>query len=206
MENSSIEPPKQELPSNKTEEGCTVESLLGLTSCARFFRAIDGRFHACLPVNNRHDIVGLKSATFRDWLVDQYLSKHQKLPQQWVVRQAISALEARARFEVHRPPVHIRVGFGLADDVASAYLDLGDSSGQAVKICASRWTIVDRPNIHFKRLYGLLPLPVPNHSGSIELLHPFVNLIEADFSLLVGWMAMALRPIGPYPILVIHGE
>ncbi len=206
MENSGTEPAKQEFPSNQTEERCTVESLLGLASCARFFRAIDGRFHACVPVNGRHDVIGLKSAALRDWLVERYLSENQRLPRQWVVRQAIDALEARARFEVHRPPVHIRVGSGLTDDIASDYLDLGDSSGHAVKICASGWTLVDRPNAHFKRPHGLLPLPVPSRGGSIELLRPFVNLIEADFSLLVGWLAMALRPVGPYPILVIHGE
>jgi hypothetical protein len=179
---------------------------LGLASYARFFCAVDGRFHACVPVNGRQDIVGLESTAFRDWLVDRCLSEHRKLPRQSVVRQAIEALGARARFEVHRPPVHIRVGSGLGEDALSGYLDLGDSSGKAVKICASGWTIVDRPNAHFKRPHGLLPLPVPSHDGSIELLRPFVNLDTADFSLLVGWMAAALQPVGPYPILVIHGE
>jgi hypothetical protein len=33
-----------------------------------------------------------------------------------------------------------------------------------------------------------------------------VNLSEPDFRLLVGWMAAALAPEGPYPILAIHGE
>ncbi len=47
---------------------------------------------------------------------------------------------------------------------------------------------------------------MPSDDGSIELLRPFVNLDTADFSLLVGWMAAALQPVGPYPILVIHGE
>jgi hypothetical protein len=206
MELESVEPLKQEVAGDSADGICTVESLLELASCARFFCATDGRFHACLPVNGRYEIVGLKSAALRDWLVNRYLSRHRKLPRQWIVRQAIEALEARARFEVHRPPVHIRVGSGLTNDKSSDYLDLGDPSGQAVQIRESGWTIVERPNTHFKRPHGLLPLPMPVRGGAIELLRPFVNLSEADFSLLVGWMAAALRPVGPYPILVVHGE
>jgi hypothetical protein len=51
-----------------------------------------------------------------------------------------------------------------------------------------------------------LPLPVPGRGGSIGLLRPFVNLVESEFKLLIGWMAAALKPTGPYPVLVIHGE
>ena len=29
---------------------------------------------------------------------------------------------------------------------------------------------------------------------------------EPEFRLLIGWMAAALLPEGPYPILAIHGE
>jgi hypothetical protein len=49
-------------------------------------------------------------------------------------------------------------------------------------------------------------LPRPIREGSIELLRPYVNLSPSDFRLLVAWMAAALRPVGPYPILAIYGE
>jgi hypothetical protein len=29
---------------------------------------------------------------------------------------------------------------------------------------------------------------------------------EADFVLIVSWLIAALRPIGPYPVLIINGE
>ena len=47
---------------------------------------------------------------------------------------------------------------------------------------------------------------MPSREGSIELLRPYVNLTERDFRLLVVWMAAAIRPVGPYPILAISGE
>ena len=60
--------------------------------------------------------------------------------------------------------------------------------------------------MHFKRPAGQLPLAIPSVEGSIELLRRFVNLTDADFRLLIGWMAAAVLPDGPYPILVLHGE
>ena len=207
MEGTEVESSDAAIPGGAlTDKVCTVESLLGLASFAQFFCATDGRLHARVPVQGRYDVVGLESTAFRDWLVDRCLNEYQKPPRQSVVRQAIEALGAHAHFEVDRPSVHIRVGPGLSDDKSSSYLDLGDSSGKAVRICARGWAIVDRPNAHFKRPHGLLPLAVPSHDGSIELLRPFVNLEAADFALLVGWMTAALQPVGPYPILVVHGE
>src|SRR6185295_4626978 len=46
----------------------------------------------------------------------------------------------------------------------------------------------------------------PLRGGSIERLRAYVNLGEEDYRLLVGWMATALLPNGPYPILAVHGE
>ena len=38
-------------------------------------------------------------------------------------------------------------------------------------------------------------------------LRPFLNVAdEGDYRLLVTWLLAALRPCGPYPILVLHGE
>jgi len=47
---------------------------------------------------------------------------------------------------------------------------------------------------------------MPSRGGSIELLRSYVNVTDDDFRLLVVWMAAALRPVGPYPILVLYGE
>ena len=105
-----------------------------------------------------------------------------------------------------KPSVFIRVGHDGSGDKSAYYIDLGDPSGRAVKIGADGWSVVDRPGIHFRRPQGLLPLPMPSRDGSIELLRSYVNLTSSDFGLLIGWLATALRPIGPYPILALYGE
>ena len=157
-------------------------------------------------MNGRHAIIGLRSTAFRDWLVDAYLGAYQKLPPLRAIRRVREALEARARFEADGPTVHVRVGSDPDDSGSSYFIDLGDATGAAVKISASEWSVVPEPSIHFKRPKGQLALPVPSRDGSIELLREFVNVTESDFRLLVCWMANALRPVGPYPVLILHGN
>ena len=53
----------------------------------------------------------------------------------------------------------------------------------------------------------MLPLPVPERGGSIEVLRSFVNLSsQNEFVLIVAWLLAALRSGGPYPLLAVSGE
>jgi hypothetical protein len=186
----------------------TDDTLLRVASIARYSRSPDGRFHARVPVEDRHETYGLKSLEFRDWLIERYRDERSNLPPANAVARAVRAVAARARFDGGTPVVHVRVGCdGDGDSSGPDYfIDLGGPSGQAVKISAREWSVVDRPPVHFRRPAGLLPLPTPTRDGSIELLRRYVNLNEPDFRLLIGWMAAALLPDGPYPVLVVHGE
>src|ERR1022692_4849771 len=186
-----MESTENETIDQKPEADDEVDRLLRITAGAQFFRSIEGHFHARVPVNGRQEILGLRSAVFRDWLVGAHLKEHRKLPSQRSVGRVLQALEASARFDPTTPTVHVRVGFDSADGETVDYLDLADAGGHAVRMCASGWSVVDRPSVHFKRPQGLLPLPVPSRDGSIELLRPFVNLTDSDFLLLIGWMAAA---------------
>jgi hypothetical protein len=82
----------------------------------------------------------------------------------------------------------------------------GDRTGRAVAIREQGWSVVDRPDVHFRRPDDLLPLPVPARDGSIELLRSYVNLTDSDFRLMIAWLTAAMRPVGPYPILVLNGD
>jgi hypothetical protein len=183
-----------------------IRVLLRLAGAARVYRSGDGGLHARVPIGDRHEVYGLKSGGFRDWLIDGYFGERQEPPSTAAIMRVVSLLEARTRFDGGTPPVFIRVG-GAGDQSGSSYfLDLGDSSGAAIKICASGWQVVLRPEIYFKRPAGQLRLPVPCRGGSIELLRRYVNVRDDGFRLLIGWLTAALRPVGPYPILSLHGE
>ena len=203
---SIVEKDKYEVAERQPAESGASELLWGLASDALLFRGPDGRLHARVPLKGRQEIVGLKSTAFRDWLVDGYRSTYQKLPPQRALKRVVEALEARARFEANAPRFYLRVAPGQEEEGLAFYLDAGDCRGSAFKIGAGGWSIVEQPGVDFQRPDGLLPLPMPSHDGSIELWRPFINLVEPEFRLLIGWMAAALKPTGPYPILVIHGE
>jgi hypothetical protein len=67
--------------------------------------------------------------------------------------------------------------------------------------------VVAEPPVKFRRTRGMLPLPTPVSGGSLSDLRPFVNIgSEEDWRLLTSWLIAALRPTGPYPVLVVHGE
>ena len=60
----------------------SLEVLLRLAAGARFFRSAEGRLFARVPVDSRHEIHGLKSTPFRDWLIKGYFADRGEIPAQ----------------------------------------------------------------------------------------------------------------------------
>jgi hypothetical protein len=193
---------------SRVERLSAVGILSRLASAARMFRSADGRYCAQVPVGDRLEIYGLRSAGFRDWLIDGYLAQQDEPPPNSAIRRVIGTLEARARFHAGIPELFVRVGQdGSAGENGLTYfVDLGDATGRAVAVRDTGWSVVDRPGVHFRRPEGLLALPGPERDGSIDLLRKYVNLTEPDFRLMIAWLTAALRPVGPYPVLVLNGE
>jgi len=183
-----------------------VDILLRRAATAHPFRSPEGLLYVLVPAGDYEQVFALWSPEFRHWLLDGCRFGADDLPKNGAVRSVLSDLEDRARFDPDGPRVYVRVGRGSSSNAPPYYLDLGDASGRAVKIAAEGWSIVERPGAHFRRPDGLLPLPIPGSGGSIELLRPYVNLCDSDFRLLIAWIAAALLPKGPYPILAIYGE
>jgi hypothetical protein len=84
---------------------------------------------------------------------------------------------------------------------------LADRDWRAVEIGPHGWKVVAEPPVRFRRLAGLLPLPMPQPGGSLDELAACLNLQDRDDLVLVTtWVLAAVRPGGPYPLLVIAGE
>jgi hypothetical protein len=86
------------------------------------------------------------------------------------------------------------------------YFDLGDSSWGCVEIRPGSCRVIEHAPVFFRRARGLRALPRPEWEGSIELLRKYINVSEQEFPLIVVWGSAALRPVGPYPILILMGE
>src|SRR5437899_8212558 len=95
----------------------------------------------------------------------------------------------------------------VAEHAGRLYLDLADEHWRAVTIGPDGWRVLGCPLVRFRRSPGILPLPVPQRGGSVEILRSFLNLSSKnDFVLVLAWLLAALRPAGPYPLLAISGE
>ena len=152
---------------------------------------------------------------FRDWLIDGYASDQGDPPPNWAVGRVIGMLEARARFSDGFPRF-MSASAGAAISMATPatvdgggegtyFVDLGDRTGRAVAIRQGEWSVADRPGVYFRRPEGLLACRSRLAAGRSNF-RQYVNLSEPDFRLMIAWLTTALRPVGPYPVLVLNGE
>src|SRR5262249_44857895 len=128
-----------------------------------------------------------------------------KSPSTNALNEALRCLEAKAIYEGSEMPVSVRV-VGHAGNI---YLDLCNPQWEVVEITPAGWRILPRdPSpVKSRRPRGMLALPRPVPGGRLEVLRSFLGIREErHWRLVVGWMVMAFRPRGPYPLLGLHGE
>jgi hypothetical protein len=176
---------------------------LALEAGVTLFHTPDGDAYATMAVDGHQETWPLKVRAFRRWLSRLFYASEDKTPGSQAVQDALGVLEGKALFDGAEHPVYTR----LAAHDDAIYLDLADEQWRAIAITASGWRVTDAPPVKFRRARGMLPLPVPTRGGTLSDLTPFVNLgSEADRILVQAWLLATLRPAGPYPILVVHGE
>jgi len=78
-----------------------------------------------------------------------------------------------------------------------------------VEISASVGTfrVVDDSPVRFIRAQGDAGVAGAGARGNLLALRQLLNLTDdGDWTLVLAWLVAALRPTGPYPILLVHGE
>jgi hypothetical protein len=195
-------------PAEKEEERKPTQAEL-LIRCAEgveFFHTPAGDAYARIKVGDHRETHLLRSKGFRRYLVRDFFERYGKPPGAQALQDALGLLEARAQFDGPGREVHVRV----ADHGGNIYVDLANERWEAVEITPGvGWRVVssEATPVYFRRPRGMLPLPVPARSGLVEELRRFVNISdEASWRLLVAWLIQALRPKGPYPVLILQGE
>jgi hypothetical protein len=151
----------------------------------------------------------VNGSAFERWLRHQLWESFTISPKPHHVEDAVSHLSAMACFDGPSKSVGVRVLGHTNGQDERIYLDLCNDQGEVVEVGAGGWQIVasQKVPVRFRRSPSLLPLPRPVSGGSIAELRRLVNVAsDADFILLVSWLAMALRPTGPYPVLLFVGE
>ena len=161
----------------------------------------------------------LRTRAVRDWLAQRLYAADGAAPGSEATESALNVLAARAKFEGDCRPVAVRMAplpvpsASPSDESRGVALDLGDPDWRCVVVTAGGWEVRsvaelgDECAARFVRPKGLLPLPEPERGGTLAELRPFVNVAsDADFALLLGWLAAAFMTDGPFPVLILNGE
>ena len=174
-----------------------------LPNSCKLFKSQYGELFAKVTMGNTIKIMKIRSQEFTDYIILQYYGKHKKVATFSSVNEAINYVAAHASFFAPEEMVFHRVG-SLNDIV---YVDMANKENEAIEIAETGWKVIQNPPVNFIRSSSIRPLSTPVPGSSLTSLKKYVKVsTNADFLLLVSWMAFSLNPDGPYPILFIRGD
>lgn len=193
---------EDESPEGERETQSAI--LVRLAESAELFHHDEEAF-ASVRIAGHRETHRLKSKAFRSWLMRKFYESTRRVPNSQALQDALGMLYGQAMFDGPSHPIAVR----MAELEGAYWIDLGDDDWRAVRINASGWQIVasDAVPVRFVRRKAMRALPIPVAGGSVNELRRFINVRdETDWVLLLGWLVAALRPSGPFPILLIIGE
>jgi hypothetical protein len=200
---TQLEPTSIPEEEKTAQGGSQASQLIRLVSEFEFFHSTDQEAYARVPVGTHQEVWKLNSTRFRQILKRTFFNETGKALGNQARQDAMGVLEAKALYEGPCCPVHLRV----AQHKQSVVIDLCDADWRVVEITKVGWTVLSQSPVQFRRVKGMLPLPIPTRDENLAELQHLVNVRDAsDLKLIVGWLVGALHPTGPYPVLVIHGE
>src|SRR5271156_2277928 len=156
-------------------------------------------------------VLPLRSADFRDWLTANFYSEFETAPSSLALRAVLRTLEARAQYgDSHTQKVDHRISFeGDPFAPSKIFIDLANPAGEILEITSQSWTITDNLHQSFRHSPGMLALPNPQsptpNPDPLQALVQLFHLTEAARTRVLLWLTAALRPPGPYPILILRG-
>lgn len=162
---------------------------------------------AWAPFPRGHEVLKVRSRSFRLWLALQLWATHNKAPSSEALQSAFNILEARARFEGPKHSLFNRVAW----HENAIWYDLGRA---AAKITSAGWEVVEDPPILFRRYSHQEEQVRPVPGGDLTTVLDYVNLPESEAStgltptrlLFLVTLVVMLVPDIPHPILCVHGE
>lgn len=145
----------------------------------------------------------VNSGTVKLWLRSVAYKAWGKPAASHPVTEAIATMEAIGLFDGPSFPIFARV----AGDDNTIAVDLGDRDGRVVLIGPDGRSVETSSAHKFIRGSGFKSLPVPEAGDdSLHQLKAFLGLDEQNYRLLLAFLINALRPTGPYFILLVEGE
>lgn len=179
-----------------------AQQLIEIGAEQHLFADDDGVGYMQVHVGGHTECYPVESQQTRDWLAAEFYRLTEKGANRNAVADAIATLNAKARFSRAGPrAVHLRTGA-----VGNAiFIDTGDKSWSSWRITSSKIERDHSAQCLFRRCQKSLPLPEPDGAD----LSPIWDLIPCRVEqrpLIAAYIAGALRPRSPYPVLLFTSE
>jgi len=186
----------------KKKKETQAEILVNQASKLPLFHTSEGEVYIRIPVANHYEVWHVRSKGFRRWLSGLFFQLVGKPPSSQAMSDALNVIEGLGQFQYPEEEVHVR----MAMHEEKIYLDLCNGGWEVIEVTKHGWNVLRESPVNFRRPKGSLPLPYPDPNGDIDELKRFLPDGDGVWKLFLGWLIQAARPIGPYPVLVLHGE
>lgn len=196
-------PAEEPQPDVDTRKRSQAAILVELAADAKLFHSEAGDGYASFMQGGHLETSPLRAKAFRQYLSYKFYNAEKKVPGTQAIQDAVNTLSGQAVFDGPCREVFTRV----AQHEGVIYIDLANDQWQIVRINASGGTVIESRDcpVRFRRPKGMAPLPHPVSGGDLRQLRDFVNVTDEQWPLFAAYLAAALRPGQPCPVLGIHG-
>ena len=139
--------------------------------------------------------------SLRALMARDYFAKTGRAAAQQALADALLVIEGMAQ-EAEESRLYLRA----AQHDGSLWLDLGDTTGRAVHVTASGWTVEDSAPVLFKRTALTGALPEPQRGGDLAALWDWLNVTPEDRPLVAAVLVACLFTEQPHVVVAIFGE
>jgi len=158
--------------------------------------------YGTMRVKDHCETYPIRSTKFSHWIGYEFFKRTEKSPKKGELNDVLDLLSAKALYEGPTREIHTRI----AEYDGKIYLDLANDSWEVVRINSESWEIIKEYPVKFRRSDGMFPLPHPDKNGNIGKLVSILNIKDhATWVLTIAWLIGAMRPKGPYSILILLG-
>lgn len=169
----------------------------------KLFKGTNNEAYAVIQTAAARELWPVQGPELSAWLADRYYSLTRNPLPSSALRDTLLTMEGLARYQGFTAQVNLRVA-GKDSDL---FLDLGEPNWQAVQIHNGVWDLLAKPPVWFRRPGSMAALPIPSRDGDVGLLRRYINIgSNAQWLLVRAWLLAAMRPVGPYPVLVLTGQ
>lgn len=175
--------------------------LIEIGTFGNLFHDDNGDAYAEIDRNGVKMTMKIRSKEYIEYLSHSLYVATDKGANASAITDAKNTLEAKAKFSGNKAVCAVR-----AFNSENIYIDLGCDERRVIEITADGWGFVENAPVKFIRKKGMKALPEPAEYGDLSLLKKYINILDSELPLIIGWMLCSLGAVKPYPILILQGE